>query len=64
MIHHRGSVVPVAGRRVTIAWEDAINQDVTKGSAAIACMTMVLQNTLRLPLFVRNATPIPPLWGE
>ena len=40
MIHHRGSVVPVAGRRVTIAWEDAINQDVTKGSAAIACVIM------------------------
>ena len=40
MIHHRGSVAPVAGRRVTIAWEDAINRDATKGSAAIACVIM------------------------
>ena len=40
MIHHRGSVAPVARRRATIAWKDAINQDVSKGSAFIACVIM------------------------
>ena len=36
MTHDRGSVAPVARRRATISWEDAIDQDATKGSAAIA----------------------------
>ena len=36
MIHHRMSVVSVAGRHVSIAWKDAINQNASKGSATIA----------------------------
>ena len=40
VIHHCcGNVMPVARQRVTVAWENAVNQDVVNGSATLACVS-------------------------